>query len=108
MEPFIIQAVLIATAVAGLLAPVLTGLINQPTWSSQKKRQVALLVAVLLGAVGLVLAGAFTEPLTSPAAWGVALLAVVGVSQTIYALLLKSTGISAALERTAVPADPSA
>ena len=98
MDAYVIQAVAIATALAGLLAPFLIALINRPTWSSLRKQNVALGVSVLLGVVGLFLAGAFTEPITEPAAWGVALLAVIGASQTIYTLLLKTTGVGDRLE----------
>lgn len=105
MDSYVIQAVAIASAIAGLLAPLLTALINRPTSTSRQKQLVALAVSVLLAILGLLLAGAFTAPVLDPAAIGLAVLAVVGASQTIYALILKTSGVADKLEAIAAPTD---
>lgn len=71
------------TALAGFLAPMITWLLNRVT-DDDHKQLLALAVAVLLGVVALGLTGGFNEP-----SWGVNLLAVLGVSQAIFTLIIK-------------------
>lgn len=95
----------LAVGLAGLLAPFLTALINRPSWSSQLKQLVALVVAIVLGIIGLVLGGAISNVPATPAAWGIVLFSVIGISQTLYAVVLKTTGVGPALEKATSPKD---
>lgn len=83
-----VTAVAVGTALAGVLTPFITAIINQPRFSSQTKAIIAALVGIVLGVVAVAVTGGFSAlPWTQ---WGPQILAVVGVSQTLYALILKA------------------
>lgn len=92
-----ITAVALGTAIAGLLAPFLTALLNQPAFSSQTRGMIATAVALVLGVVATALTGGFA---LGPAGAAASVLAVVGVSQTLYSVILKPTRIADAISDT--------
>jgi hypothetical protein len=89
-----ISAVAIGTGIAGLISPLLTALLNQPAFTSQTRLMVATGVSVVLGVLAVFVTGGFEGGI---AAAGAQILAVVGVSQTLYALILKPTGLGDAI-----------
>lgn len=82
-----ITAIAVGTAIAGLLTPFISALINQPRFSSQTKAMLAAVIGIILGIIAVAVTGGFEA--LPPAQWGAQILAVVGVSQTLYALILK-------------------
>lgn len=83
-----VTAVALGTAIAGLLSPFLTALLNQPAFTTSMRSITATVVSLVLGVGSMWLTGGFDSP---PLTWAVPVLAVVGVSQALYALVLKPT-----------------
>lgn len=84
----------------GLITPFLVSVVNQPKWTSQQKRVLSIIVAVIVGIVNLLVQGAFTN--LNQVTWaGVisVVVLVVGSSQAAYALLWKPTGAADSVER---------
>jgi hypothetical protein len=92
-----ITAVALGTAIAGLLSPFLTALLNQPAFSSQTRGMIATGVAIVLGLAATAITGGFS--LGAAGAAG-SVLAVVGVSQTLYSVILKPTRVVDAINDT--------
>ncbi len=78
------DATTIATALAGLLAPVITLIVSKLV-DPEQKTILALGIAVFLAVVALAVTGGFTSPQTI----ATTVIAVVGISQTLYALIIK-------------------
>lgn len=83
-----VTAVAVGTAIAGVLTPFVSALVNSPRWSSKGRAMVAAGVGIGLGVLATAITGGFVElPWTQ---WGAQVLAVVGVSQTLYSFILKT------------------
>jgi hypothetical protein len=92
-----VTAVAVGTAIAGVLTPFIAALLNQPKLTSQQKAMIAASLGLVLGVVAVGVTGGFVAlPWTQ---WGAQILAVVGVSQTLYSFILKPTGAADAIER---------
>lgn len=97
-----VTAVVLGTAIAGFLAPFLIPLINRPQFSDQAKRLIALGVGVVLAVLSLWITGGFDLGWTAIAA---TILSVIGLSQTLYAIVVKPTGASDAIEKVTSPSN---
>lgn len=81
-------------ALIGFIAPLIVSFLNQEHWSSQVKQIVAIVVAALLGVLTVYLTGV-------PVNWhsiGTSVAVVYAVSQGIYALIWKPSGVAPAIE----------
>lgn len=84
----------------GVLAPLLTGLVNQPTWPKWARQIVALVVAVVLGGLDALANGDLTHAVTVLQVVAI----VAAASWTSYKTV---TGhIAGAIERATSPAAP--
>ena len=74
---------------AGIIASVLTAVVNKTWWTKERKQWISLIVSVLLGVVALIIDGIITEVPTDPVEllkWVVSTIGVVAVaSQLVYA-----------------------
>lgn len=88
-------------AALGFVAPLVSSVINQQHWSTQVKQIVALVVAVVLGAIGVLISGADLSWNNFAAVLAVA----VGISQAAYAAIWKPIGVAPKIE-AATPGAP--
>lgn len=93
-------ALIIALSISGLLATLITALLNRPGMSKTVKSAVALVVALVIGVAALALTGELFEP-----DWYVKMTSIVGVTQVLYAFLLEPSGVAARLERVGTTGD---
>lgn len=76
-------------AIAGVVASILTAVVNKAWWTRERKQWVSLIVSVVLGVVALIIDGVLTQPPTEPAeiiTWAAGTVAAVAAaSQLVYA-----------------------
>lgn len=77
----------------GALLPILIAILNQPQWTDQQKRFIALGVAFVSGTGTVIVSGNF-----DPGNWVVTIAAVLGASQAAYTVLWKPTKIAPRIE----------
>lgn len=77
----------VTTAVAGLLSPIIIQ-VGKRWVPDQWRPSFTILVSILIGCLAIAATGGST-----PRAWGVYLTAVVGISQTVYALIIKTLSV---------------
>lgn len=88
----------ISSLLVGVLTPAVVAVINHPIWEPQAKRIIAVVAAALLGVLTVIANGLFTDFEVTTANLVTAVLAVIGASQTAYALLWKPTGAADSIE----------
>jgi Na+/H+-translocating membrane pyrophosphatase len=93
----------ISSLLVGVLTPAVIAVINHPVWQPQAKRIIAVICAAVLGILTVVANGMFTDFEVTAASVVTVVLAVVGASQTAYALLWKPTGAADKIEETVNP-----
>jgi Na+/H+-translocating membrane pyrophosphatase len=100
------SVVAISAAIAGVIAPALIAVINQPRWQSQTKRIIAYAGAAVIGLLTVIGNGAMNDlEVNLPNAITV-IMAVVGASQIAYGLLWKPSGMSDMIEEATSPKTP--
>lgn len=92
---------IVATAIAGILSPFVSAIVNRPSWSTSRRSMVATAVALAIGVVSVAITGGFYEAPWQ--VWGVQLLGVVGVSQSLYSIILGPSGALQGIERGTTP-----
>lgn len=84
--------------ILGVITPTLVAIVNNPQWSGQKKRLVALAIAAVTGIVNVYVNNAFTGWELSAEGVLVNLALVIGASQAAYSTVWKPTGASDKIE----------
>lgn len=103
------SVVAVSAAIAGVLAPAIIAVLEQPRWQSQTKRLIAYVGAALIGLLTVVGNGVMNDlEVNLPNAITV-VMAVVGASQIAYGILWKPSGLSDVIEEaTALKTQPPA
>jgi peptidoglycan/LPS O-acetylase OafA/YrhL len=90
---------------AGFLTPLLTSVVQQPTWTSRTRTLVAVVASVIVGVVTLLANGTFSE---GPQTVLSILALVVVTSATAYKTLYVPSGLAPALENATSKTPPAA
>lgn len=84
--------------IIGFVTPLLVAVVNQPQWTRNQKRVLAVGVSVIVGVLNLVAQGAFTEQSLTWSGALASLVLVIGAAQASYALLWKPSGVAETVE----------
>lgn len=98
--------VTISSLLVGVLTPAIVAIINHPVWEPQAKRIIAVVAAAVLGVLTIIANGMFSDFEVTAATVVTVVLAVIGASQTAYALLWKPTGAADKIETSINPGPP--
>ena len=93
----------LASLVLGLITPLVVSVINQPKYTAEQRRLIAIAAAVAIGFLGLVVQGAAFSWEWSWAGVVTNLVLVIGAAQAAYSMLWKPTGVSDKVEDKTSP-----